>query len=338
MKYYLFFLLSFFSLNAQKNDNYFDYHDKINKAEILYFLEKKTDSSLLVYDEVFNDFEFIFLKDLLVAAQIAKFNNKEFDKYIFKGFEFGLKIDDLKRFPVLKSNFYKYSNDKEVLNKFKEGRKKYLQKIDFDYLDYVYDLAIRDQIYKYKDDYDNRINKTIAELIDTIKKKGFPGERRLGITDTLIFKEKGLFKKDINDRARKLKITKHFVYNSNRLQFDTSIPMFLHHKCVFNKYESILLNEVKKGNVHPQDLAFFNDFNLMYQSTLPSYCKGCKSEGAYYLSKRRSVLESEIEIKNANLLREKMHMIPFEVVLIKEKFAIENNFILNFGYNGGARL
>lgn len=323
---------------SQKGSNYFVYHNKINEAEILYFSEKEVEKSLKLYDSIFEQYDFIFLKDLIVAAQIAKFNKRDYKKYIIKSFEFGLKIDDLKKIPLLKSDYKKFISDKKVLLAFNEARKKYLKTIDYEYLDYIYDIAIRDQVYKHKDNYDRWINKTIDNLMDTIKKKGFPGERKLGITDTLIFKEAGLFKKDINDRARKLKITKHFVYRSNRLQFDTSIPLFLHHRCVAQKYKSILLNEVKKGNIHPQDIAFFNDFNLLYKNKLPSYCRNCKPEGAYSMSEKRSSIETAEEVETANKLREELFMIPYEIVLLKQKFAKEHNFLLNFGYNGEARL
>lgn len=333
----IFLFVSAYSF-SQKESNYFVYHNKINEAEILYFSEKEVEKSLKLYDSIFEQYDFIFLKDLIVAAQIAKFNKRDYKKYIIKSFEFGLKIDDLKKIPLLKSDYKKFISDKKILLAFREARKKYLKTIDFEYLDYIYDIAIRDQVYKHKDNYDRWINKTIDNLMDTIKKKGFPGEMKLGLTDTLIFKEAGLFKKDINDRARKLEITKHFVYRSNRLQFDTSIPLFLHHRCVAQKYKSILLNEVKKGNIHPQDIAFFNDFNSKFGNQTPYYCSGCKNEGVYSFSPYNGDIKDEDEIKTANKLREQLFMIPYEIVQVKRKYSEENNFLLNFGYNGQARL
>lgn len=174
-----FFLITIFlsftiSLLCQNDSvNYFDYHNKINKAEILYFVEKDVDDSLKLYDSIFEAYEFVFLKDLLVAAQIAKFNKKEYKKYIIQSFEFGFKIDDLKKIPILESDYKKFVSDKSVKYAFKEARKKYLSKIDFKYLDFIYDLAIKDQVDKHKDDYVRRIDKTIEKLMDTIKKEGF---------------------------------------------------------------------------------------------------------------------------------------------------------------------
>ena len=72
-KIILFILLSTFSY-AQENYNV--YHQKINKAEQLYFIENKVDSALYQYDKAFEEYSFNFLRDLVNAAQIAKLNKK----------------------------------------------------------------------------------------------------------------------------------------------------------------------------------------------------------------------------------------------------------------------
>lgn len=101
----------------------------------------------------------------------------------------------------------------------------------------------------------------------------------------------------------------------------------------------MLLDEVKKGNIHPQDIAFFNDFNSgVDKNKFPYYCKGCKSNGIYTFSPYEGDLDNADDIKKANKMREELFMIPYEVVQIKRKYSRENNFILNFGYNGQARL
>ena len=290
MKFLFFTLLFSVNVNCHNQNNYYIYNNKINNAEILYFMENKVDSSLAIYNEVFDTYEFIFLKDLLNAAQIAVFNNKDYEKYLFKSFEFGFRIDDLNKFPLFKDIHKKYQTDKRIMMIFKKARIHYLKKIDLKYLDYIYNIAIKDQIDKYKFDYDTRIYKSINNLMDTIKRKGFPGERLLGITDTLIFKENGLKKLDINERSRKQKITNHFIYRANRLHFGTSIPILLHHRCVSSAFKDVFLVEIKKGNMHPQDLAFINDFNSQFLSKLPAYCNGIKFEGLYSFSPSRGDL------------------------------------------------
>lgn len=338
MKLFFSITLYFIALNVSSQQDYFVYHTKINEAEYRYFMQGEVTRCLEIYDEVFAEFEFIFLKDLLIAAQIAAFNNKEYEKYITKGFEFGLKIDHLNNFPLLKHTVKKYKKDKSLNVLFAQSRKRYLEKIDFNYLDFIYALAIQDQIDKRQKNYDKIIVKTINKLMDSIRKRGYPGERILGVTDTAIFREKGIKKLDINDRARKKKITSHFVFKDNRLQFDVSMPAFLHHDCVSSLYKDVFLEEIRKGNMHPQDFAFINDFSSQYLDKLPNDCDGIKFKGLYTYSPLKGDLTKQKEIQTANKLRKELYMIPYELVIKKREFIEKYNFVLRFGYNGEARL
>lgn len=121
MKFLFFTLLFSINLYCYNQNNYFIYHNKINDAEILYFMENEVDSSLAIYDEVFNTYEFVFLKDLLNAAQIAVYNKRDYEKYLLKSFEFGFKIDDLSKLLFL--NFEKL---KDIENELKVACKNIL--------------------------------------------------------------------------------------------------------------------------------------------------------------------------------------------------------------------
>jgi len=83
-----------------QNINYFDYHDYINKAEHHYFIDNNVDSSLYYYKKAFSEFNYVFVKDPLIAAQIAFHNNKPFEEYLIRGFEVGLKIEHLAEIEV----------------------------------------------------------------------------------------------------------------------------------------------------------------------------------------------------------------------------------------------
>ncbi|OYQ52203.1 hypothetical protein [Flavobacterium aurantiibacter] len=323
--------------SANSQSDYFVYHSKINDAEIAYFMNNKPNECLALYDEVFDCYDFVFLKDLLNAAQIAIFNNKNYEKYLMRSFEFGLKIDDLKMFPLFSSVYIQYKNNKKIKKIFEEARLRYLQKIDFEYLDYIYSLAINDQVDKYKKGYEKRIDIVFQRLINVIKSKGFPSEKLLGITDTAIFAERSLKKLDINARARKYKVAKYFFYGKNRLHFDVSMPILLHHKCSSALYYDVFLKEIKLGNMHPQDLAFISDFNSQFLDKLPSYCDNLKFEGLYSFSPVTGDLTNRKDIERANKLRKKLYMIPYDVVLKKREFVEKYNFVLNFGFNGSAR-
>lgn len=69
---------------------------------------------------MFNSYDFIFLKDLITCAQIAKHSNKPYIKYIEKGFEFGLKIEHLKNYPIF-GDISKLEKENKLKTKFDKG-------------------------------------------------------------------------------------------------------------------------------------------------------------------------------------------------------------------------
>ena len=90
--------LGHFQAISQK-PNYEIYHGYINKAEELFFVEGKPDSSLYYYKKAFTEFDFVFAKDPLNAAQIAYFSQQPFEEYLVKGFENGLKLSHSQKRP-----------------------------------------------------------------------------------------------------------------------------------------------------------------------------------------------------------------------------------------------
>ena len=102
------FLLFFLSISClSQSKNYFVYHSLINKAEELFFVQNKLDSSLYYYEKVFSDYDFIFVKDLVNASQIAFYSKKPYKKYIKQAFEQGLKIGYLSEIPLFKNEYKK---------------------------------------------------------------------------------------------------------------------------------------------------------------------------------------------------------------------------------------
>ena len=199
MKYFFLFF-GFTSLLFAQNKDYISYHKNINKAEVLFFMERKTDSALFYYEKVFKDYDFIFVKDLVNAAQIAVYSKKPYRKYIEQGFEQGLKLSHLDKFKLFDSILPILNKDKNLLKIYNIKRKEYIKKIDFKYLDWIYKMAIKDQQNKHEKvkinmaKYNDVLLPFTDRLMDSIVKKGFPGDRLLGIGDSKIFKEIGILK------------------------------------------------------------------------------------------------------------------------------------------------
>ena len=209
MKQIIFLILFSISLYSQEfKTDYFFYHNQINKAETFLYKENNVDSCFYYYDKTFKEFDFIFVKDLVNAAQIAKLNKKEYKKYIIQGFENGLKLNHLESFLIFKKEVSSLQKDKELLAKYNEGRKKYLARIDFEYLDKVYNIVIGESVNRYlrKENYIHKLEYEFSVLSGLIKKKGFPGDRLLGIADSTIFREIKSVKRDISTRENKTNI------------------------------------------------------------------------------------------------------------------------------------
>lgn len=333
IKIILFLLFSLLSYSQNnKETDYTNYHKNINRAEIFFFKEQNIDSSLFYYEKVFKDYDFIFLKDLIVCAQIAKHSNKPFIKYIEKGFEFGLKIEHLKNYPIF-GDIAKLEKENKLKEKYNKTRKLYLKKIDFDYLDFVYDIAIDDQCNKHTKEYKSFKQKSMYSLKKRIITKGFPGERLLGILDSTIFSEAKIKNKDIKYRITQQPKAKTFDKEPEGGLVQTIIfPYFMHFDyCFFKEFDNKqLINEIKKGNIHPRDIAFFNDvaFTTLFGANVCS-CKEHETNGFYFST--FGFDEHLFNSKVANKLRESMFMVPYEIDVLKLEHEKKYSFKLFHG-------
>ncbi len=331
------FLISNIVLAQKAETDYFKYHDQINKAEYLFFKEAKVDSCLYVYDKVFFEFNFIFVKDIINAIQISVYSGKPYEKYIELGFKHGLKISHLAKIKLLNKFYLKLEDDSNLKKIYQINRKAYLSKIDLKYLDWINKISVKDQVNKYYSDkiYYNLLEKDLKTLTDSILKRGFPGDRLIGIQDSTIFKEtKSKVFKDLPTLAKKFKkaIAFHEIEETD-LSAITIIPMWLHSTCPTNflTFEEFQ-KQVKKGNLHPRDFALLIDDSYTARNRRPYFCDNYKFEGFY--CRAFCELSNPIDIKLANLLRKKNHMCSYEIDQIKKEFEVKHGFYLFSGYLG----
>lgn len=328
------FLVSLQIFSQKNNTNYFDYHNQINKAETLLFKENNLDSCFYYYNKTFKEFDFIFVKDLVNAAQIAKLNKREYKKYIMQGFENGLKLYHLESFSIFKNELSSLQKDQKLIIKYNEGRKKYLARIDFEYLDKVYNVAIGERVNKYfeRSKHKHKLEYEFSVLSNIIKKKGFPGDKLLGIADSTIFRETKSVKLDISIRENKTKIREVYKhYNKiNEVTFSQSIIriFFLNLDfCLFNTLDKkTILSEIKKGNIHPKDVAYYNDSAFIFRKTNDANL--CGARQAYPLFNIDLVTEEDFNIHKANEIRKQFYMVDYDIDLKKREFEKQNNLKL----------
>ncbi len=326
-------LFFFFSLTAiAQEKDYIQYHKDINKAEELFFLQSQTDSALYYYDKVFGAYDYIFVKDLVNAAQISIFSDKPYQKYIEQAFEYGLKLEHLKSYPLFAKVLPQLSQDKKLKSLYAEKRKIYLSKINFNYLDQIYKMAIQDQKTKSQNNYQINILKTTDKLIYLTLAKGFPGERLLGISDSTIFKEINKPHLDLYEQRKDAKNLFYMNSNEKGLAQEWSLVMFVHNDCSYKLYHKILLDEVKKGNIHPRDVGLIYDNMFRTQrNDYPSYCGAVNFKGVYRLNLFTDYSNFK-DINQTNKMREELFIVSNYVDDKKRDYEFDHDFKLFSGF------
>ena len=101
----LLLLIIFLSKAPQTNKpvNYRDYHKGINKAEEL-IIQRKFNAALTSLDEVFDSYDFVFVREYKIAAQLAlsKADTVKALAYLKKGMRMGWPINEVKKNKFLK--------------------------------------------------------------------------------------------------------------------------------------------------------------------------------------------------------------------------------------------
>lgn len=195
---YLFFFITLNVLSNLKenyNPGYLNYHSQITEAESL-IADKKFHEAATKYEEVFNFYDFVFLRDYLVAAQLSLYVNdkqKAFS-YLKKGFAAGLEIKNLK-----KNKFFKeWLHDpewKRIEKDYDNLHKTYLKLIDQPTRAEVHSMFKKDQnkalgaLFRIGNNAQERhatkkfaphSETQMAQLIKILENQGYPGERLIG--------------------------------------------------------------------------------------------------------------------------------------------------------------
>jgi hypothetical protein len=335
--YALAFILSFNqSKSAEiKPVNYFVYHEYINKAEFAFFLNNNVDSALCYYDIAFSQFQFVFVHDVVNAAQMAFYSKRPYEKYLKRGFKHGLKLEHLKNIPLFKDEYKRLNNETELTNAYSNSRKEYLKTIDFDYLNWLYNLAVDDQNDKDLPNmqYDIMLEKNLYKLIKKIESNGFPSRKTIGIDDSTIFKEVGNANLDISVKKLKYKNLSYMRTSDECLSSDFALIFLVHHPCSYSKIEHILLAEIKKGNIHPREVGLVYDNLFRFKDSRSQICPMMMNKNSVYrlnaFTNYKPLNYSENQIDS---LRRQLNIVPLKIDKIKKEFETTKKFKLFWGF------
>jgi len=98
-------------------DDYINYHTKLNEAEVLYFIENDCIGSLDIYSEIFSKYEFSFAHDIVNAIEIS-FDCKSRKEYLDR-IDFGLL---LRTYDLYLKDQIEKKSDQKVYDNFKKDQ------------------------------------------------------------------------------------------------------------------------------------------------------------------------------------------------------------------------
>ncbi|MDA8692787.1 hypothetical protein N9L92_01905 [Saprospiraceae bacterium] len=252
-KYIAISVLVFMGYFIQAQEDYLDYHQSIIIAEDL-ISDEKFEDAVVEYNKLFEAYDYVFIKDLLIAAQIAYLskNIEKTNEWLIEAISDGYDCDCIDRLPVFKE--YVKSNDWIIIeSKSKELNEAYLGTID---RGLYYEFH-----HRYKEEQENKSNrsryrdivisnyKRIKELMDTIP---FPSERIIGIDNGAIFKTSSGGSLS-NCEASNSKVIPTLLHYDNPIT-DIGIEKFLY--------------ALKLGHLHPRQFASIYSFETSYLSRL----------------------------------------------------------------------
>ena len=239
-------IIGFLNLSeSQAQINYFKYHSIINEAESL-ISEEDFDSALTKYDSAFEEFEYVFTKDYIVAAQLAAMLNLK-EKCIFymqQAMRSGLKCYCLKQLNQLE-NFLTNEEWEDLQKLEKPFRQLYLSQININ-LNHEFSKRFREeQESKGKDYYSDVLRANYFRIISLMDSMVYVSDRVIGIDETeLDLKSNNIFSGLYDCDADNKKVLVTLLHSKDRIshlgmdRFIHAIELgYLHPKELYNIYE-----------------------------------------------------------------------------------------------------
>ena len=303
----LLLLLSLLGLGiqAEAQKNYINYHHTIVKCELL-VSEQSFTEAVNLFDSLFTAYEFVFLRDCKLAAEIASLSeDKEaFFRFVRKGIKNGWTLKEIrkgKRFtPFLSSTEWN-----RLVEEYDNLRSVFIKRMDTQLRTEVRQMLKNDQKMAFRAFIrigdkkqtafaENRFaphsEKQLAQLNQLLNSNGYPGERLIG-----------------NGWWTSVILSHH---NSISKTYNTADTLYL-------AMRPRLLQAILDGNLHPYDFAIIEDWR---KTTLT----GHNTTNYGYLGK----IEDSEKMKAANSNRAAIGLRSVE--LRNRLIVLENDLDANF--------
>lgn len=277
------------SFQGNQDLNYLNYHEQIIDAEKS-IVQEEFANALAEYEQIFKQYDFVFLRDYKVACQLAFYlgdRTKGFD-LLEKAIAGGWELQELKKNTFLKP-FHKDPRWTAMESSYDDLRRQYAKRIDWELRDRLHLLFKEDQKKamgalvrignKSKERYGTKVfaphsEKQMNELKDIMDNDGYPGEKIIG-----------------NDYWVSTIISHHNSISKEYAQQDT-IYAFIKPK---------LFEAVENGEMSPYEYALIDDWQkaVVSERTEPGY-------GFLSSPKRSSLSETD-------QLRQKIGLRPIDL-------------------------
>ncbi|MCG8573607.1 MAG: hypothetical protein MI810_01890 [Flavobacteriales bacterium] len=257
--YLLIFCISLFSKFSFSQD-YLHYFKEVARAEVD-ILDSNYSQAIKTYDELFRNYDFVFPKDALVAAQVAAFEKdaERCIEFLKIGVKNGLPPSSIMRNP----HFYRLSNSTD------QNTPDWTETTFFDSLVYLNKQRINQQ---YRD-----------TIIEMVKEDQYLRDKNETFLNAVIFNHKlkpRLYKKWMAQAHQQahtvLEFTKEYGFPSHKVigthrsedysKFGTNYSssyatiILYHYDFAWQILKEELPEQLKKGNINPKQYALLRDF------------------------------------------------------------------------------
>ncbi len=292
---FIIIIISIFTSDICAQDS-IDYYKSINEGKI-FAGENDFNSAINSYQQAFKNNDFVFARDSYNAIELSILakDSVKLAYFIETAITQGIRINDLeKSYKItnyLKSRVYDNIKEKEdSLSTIYSSRIDWKIREEINQM-FLEDQKMREEFYKGNIFQKNKIrkkwetlnSKQVKRIIEITKQYGFPGEKLIGL-----------------DRSEM-----HSKINTNNYSAGMPIVILIHHFSQPNlSYDSLLLDEVKKGNLYNEHFATICDFQAQFG-------KDRYDNFGYYGLKHQP---KKLDENTLNFKREKIGILEFEQI------------------------
>ncbi len=298
------------SWNSIDPSNYLNYHTEFSQVETLIVSERFEEAQAKI-EKLFEEYEVNFLKDYVIAAQIALVNKDKEQgiTWLKEAIKKGATLECLKDIKIIETEILA-SQWEEIETEYQPLRKEYLSGIDLKELSNFSKRYLDEQDAKRSNLYPEVVQSNFDYIHHLIKLKKYPSERTIGIDNDKL--SPGIFGCDFGNSKVTVTLL-HYTFPISEIG------------------ESQLMTLMKNGELHPRDFANVYSFEKNKISVL--YRKAKKDlplENAYHFN--FPFCKKHENIRRVNMDRALFGICKYEVDQKKEAIEDQYGLKLRFGY------